>query len=249
MPSSSALKTLAKGSVKVTLDRQMALRFLGYTGQSVEGDLLARFEALAKRCEQTNEGRYVWLVDQIDLDRSVFEGSGAQLVLRHCGLVLPGKECAKHVRGASKVVLLACTLGQRCEQEFRQLKAINTLDYIMYDSCASALTEAAGNAVHDILSEAARAEGLYAHARFSPGYGDLPLSVQPAFLATLNAQRTLGLTTTDTNLLVPTKSITAVVGLFKDEEVDDGSSPCDICPAFDYCSFRERGITCHGKRL
>ena len=49
--------------------------------------------------------------------------------------------------------------------------------------------------------------------RFSPGYGDLPLSVQPAFLAALDATRRLGITLTSSFLMVPTKSVTAFVGV------------------------------------
>ena len=48
--------------------------------------------------------------------------------------------------------------------------------------------------------------------RFSPGYGDLPLSVQPAFAQELDLE-SLGVAVTDSYLLVPQKSITALVGV------------------------------------
>ena len=66
------------------------------------------------------------------------------------------------------------------------------------------------------MAEAA-ARGLRTNFRFSPGFGDLPLAVQPAFLAALDAPRRIGLAATAGNLLVPTKSVTAVVGLFEGE--------------------------------
>lgn len=230
-----------KDQVQCALDRETALRFLGYSGQQVDGGLLDRFEELAQRCETVNSARYVWMIDTAT---PVNDG----LLLESSALHLPGRDCARHLEGAKYVVIAALTLGQQCEQELRQLKALNTLDFLMYDACASALTEAAGNAVHDQIAQNARQAGLYAHARFSPGYGDLPLSVQPAFLTAIGAQRALGLSVNENNFLVPMKSITAIIGLFDDEECE-GESPCVICPALDYCSFRERGITCHGKRL
>lgn len=230
-----------KGQVSCTLDRETALRFLGYTGQIVDNELLGRFEQLAQRCESEIVARYVWMVDTV---KQVEDG----LILETVNLHLPGKDCANHLRGAQYVVLVAVTLGQTCELELRQLKALNTLDFLMYDACASALTEAAGNVVHDQISEEAKLVDLYAHARFSPGYGDLPLSVQSAFLDAVGARKALGLAVNDNNFLVPTKSITAVIGLFEDKECE-GESPCLVCAALDYCSFRERGITCHGKRL
>lgn len=252
-----------KGQIQCTLDRETALRFLGYTGQQIDDELKDRFEELAQRCETVNSARYVWTADCVCLASPHSEAAEAAqpsasacgeanlregIALDTCGLQLPGRDCARHLEGAKYVVLAALTLGQQCEQELRQLKALNTLDFLMYDACASALTEAAGNAVHDQIAKAARQAGLYAHARFSPGYGDLPLNVQPAFLQAVGANRALGLAVNENNFLVPMKSITAIIGLFEDEECD-GESPCAICAALDYCSFRERGTTCHGKRL
>ena len=83
--------------------------------------------------------------------------------------------------------------------------------------------------------------------RFSPGYGDLPLMVQPAFLAALDATRRIGLSVTKNNLLVPTKSITAVIGLFDQLLPDAGArDACAACQLRADCQFRKKGITCHG---
>ncbi len=60
--------------------------------------------------------------------------------------------------------------------------------------------------------------------RFSPGYGDCPLSAQRSIVnSVLNATRLIGLTVTPTSLLIPTKSVTAVIGLF-DGEVHDAQA-------------------------
>ena len=242
----------ATGRVSAQLDRAAALRFLGYAGQSVQPELTERFEALAARCDEANEGGYVWLADKVDGSRTVWEGDGAGVALEGCGLRLPGISIARHLQGVAgagpaQVVLVACTLGSACDQELRQLKALNTLDFLMYDACASALAEAVVGAVHDQIAQEAKVAGLFAHARFSPGYGDLPLDVQPDFLRVLGAPERLGLHTNQDNFLVPTKSVTAIIGLFEDEQAPGGASPCGICAAFDYCNFRERGLTCHGK--
>ena len=58
-----------------------------------------------------------------------------------------------------------------------------------------------------------RSRGLVPTRRYSPGYGDLPLSVQPALLDALDAGRRLGVTLTESLLMVPMKSVTAVVGI------------------------------------
>ena len=53
--------------------------------------------------------------------------------------------------------------------------------------------------------------------RYSPGYRDCSLSIKPAFLAALDATRRVGISLTGANLMVPTKSVTAFVGVGKTE--------------------------------
>jgi cobalamin-dependent methionine synthase I len=49
--------------------------------------------------------------------------------------------------------------------------------------------------------------------RYSPGYGDLSLSFQPVLLNELNAAKLLGITLTDSYLMIPRKSISAIIGV------------------------------------
>ena len=49
--------------------------------------------------------------------------------------------------------------------------------------------------------------------RFSPGYGDRPLSMQDDLLAAVEAGKRIGLATTQGHMLTPMKSVTAIIGL------------------------------------
>lgn len=169
------------------------------------------------------------------------------VALSGCGLVLEGSSIAEHLRGACKIALIACTLGAVSEREMRKHEAISAADGVMFGACCSALVEVAANVVEDLVIGFAKDMGMTTNWRFSPGYGDLPLSVQPGFLRALDAGRRLGIATTSTNMLVPVKSVTAVVGLF--ETPDDRSEArdaCAICGLKDGCELRKRGVTCHG---
>ena len=57
--------------------------------------------------------------------------------------------------------------------------------------------------------------GYNAHARFSPGYGDVPISVQKEFLDSLDAGRRMGILLSESYLMSPSKSVTAIIGLEK----------------------------------
>ena len=242
----------ARAGSGVVLDRDEALRYLGYAGQQVDEALLARFRALADACERDLEPVYAWETFDVDGGTSRFDSSAADaacVVLAGCGLTLRGADITRHLAGASKVALMACTLGMESEREYRRLAAISPADGAMFGSCCSALVEACANAVEAQVVAAAAQAGLVTNWRFSPGYGDLPLDVQPAFIRALDAGRRLGIAVTPTNMLVPVKSVTAVIGLFDaaagiaNDSVDD---TCARCPAAGDCDFRKRGTTCHG---
>lgn len=231
----------------VQLNREEALGYLGYAGQQVDETLLARFHELAHACETAIEPVYAWSLFDVDEARCAWEGSHPAVALRDCELVLPGQSIVDHLRGARKVALMACTLGAASEREMRKYVALGAADGVMFGACASALVEAAANAVEGYVVAEAREMGLHTNWRFSPGYGDLPLDVQPAFLAALDATRKLGVTLTPTNMLVPVKSVTAVVGLF--DTIDASAevrSACGVCQLKGCCELRKRGITCHG---
>lgn len=231
----------------VRLNRDEALGYLGYAGQRVDETLLARFHELADSCETVVEPVYAWGLFDVDGAESCWDGPQQVVSLRGCALQLPGESIAEHLRGARKVALMACTLGAVSEREMRKFAALSAADGVMYGACASALVEAAANAVEGQVVEAACELGLHTNWRFSPGYGDLPLDVQPAFLAALDATRKLGVTLTKTNMLVPVKSVTAVVGLFDEIAAGaDARSACGVCQLKGCCELRKRGITCHG---
>lgn len=104
----------------------------------------------------------------------------------------------------SKALLLAVTLGDGADRLLARMALKGTAEHFITDACASAMAEGLlQKAVNDLLGE---------HCPpFSPGYGNLSLSVQKDVLSRLNGSR-LGISL-DTGLLMhPLKSITAIVG-------------------------------------
>ena len=84
-------------------------------------------------------------------------------------------------------------------------------------------------------------------SRYSPGYGDLPVTVQGAFLALLDAPRRLGLCATGSSILTPRKSVTAVIGVREAGagNPEDGRG-CGVCRLRESCPYRKAGTVCQG---
>ena len=217
------------------VDREEALAFLGHRGQELEPDLAERLERAALLCQQEMAPRGVWRV----------------LPAAQALALLPGRDIARHLDGCGEVALMAVTLGAESELVLRRESALSPTDGLLVDACASSLVEQAANVLNALVVEEAAARGLAATSRYGPGYGDLPLSCQPAFLAACGADRALGMRATEANLLVPTKSITAVIGLASRPAPDGprAGAPdprCATCSVALTCALRAQGRTCHG---
>lgn len=218
------------------VNRAEALRYLGYAGQDISPDLNGRMEALFARCEQTSNPGFTYRLFPCD-------STDGTIRLRGTTLVLTGRDIYKHLHGAKLVAVMAATAGLGNERELRRLSFENGLDAAIYGSAGSALVESVGDACNARIVEDARNRGLWCNWRFSPGYGDLPLDIQPTVIRILDADKKLGITVTDTNLLIPAKSITAFVGLF-DTPQDDKRS-CANCSFSPYCNLRKAGNQCY----
>lgn len=79
--------------------------------------------------------------------------------------------------------------------------------------------------------------------RFSPGYGDLPLKHQPDVLRLLEAQKRLGINLTSSGLMIPRKSVTAIMGISRERQKKRFKG-CEVCSRFMDCELRKSGASC-----
>ena len=114
---------------------------------------------------------------------------------------------SKVLHGCRNVVLLAVTTDTGVDRAITRAHYKSSAECFILDAVASAYIESFADYVDDIISQ-----GLDTTKRFSPGYSDFPLEYQVALLEYLDAKK-IGIDLTDKLLMVPTKSITAVLGV------------------------------------
>lgn len=157
--------------------------------------------------------------------------------------LMTGNDIRRLLSGCSEAVLMALTLGAELERLLIREEVSNMSDAYVLDVCASEAVEEAADDFEDQLRSELKAQNRYLTNRYSPGYGDYPLSIQRLLLDSVNAMRAIGLTLTPTNLMVPRKSITAVMGI-SDQPKPEVYGGCTHCPIRDKCSFRRHGRRC-----
>jgi 5-methyltetrahydrofolate--homocysteine methyltransferase len=156
-------------------------------------------------------------------------------------LKLPGSDAAEHVKGCSHTILLCATIGAAMDRLIRQAELTDMSDALILDTMASVaveqVCEQAEQYIHGQMPK------QYMTWRFGVGYGDFPLSYQSTFLRLTDAGRQLGVTLTDSNILIPRKTVTCCIGL-SSEPVSKGKRGCGSCNLRNQCMFRKRGERC-----
>lgn len=158
-----------------------------------------------------------------------------------CDTIMGGRDIANHLDGCEKAILMCATLGAEIDKLIRISQISDMAKAVVLDSLASVAVEQVCNKVDEIIAE--KYDGYYMTFRFSPGYGDYPISLQQDFLRMLDAPRKIGLTTNENFLLMPTKSVTAVMGLSKNP-IERKKRGCAICNMRGKCRFRKNGEHC-----
>lgn len=133
-------------------------------------------------------------------------------VLLDCGVQFTSKSLARHLLGCEEVLLLGATLGSRVDIAIRRL----ALGSVAEGAAAQAVAAAIIEGYCDEVQERTNTEQNQ-RPRFSPGYGDWDLTEQKKLFGVLQCEKQLGLTLTDGMMMAPSKSVTAIIGLSKDE--------------------------------
>lgn len=124
------------------------------------------------------------------------------------GLKVPSRALLKNLAGADSAYLVALTLGVGVERELLRLEARSITEKFVFDAAASAMADSTLDfVIKTILGDCSHTPP------FSPGYGDFSIELQGDILRSLSAERLLGISLTEEKLMIPTKSITAIIGI------------------------------------
>lgn len=206
------------------LDRKETLRYMGGAktkpNKTIE-DLMDVCEA-----ELLKAARPKYLYKIIDLP---------------CEEITAGNDIRRHLNGCDKAALMCATLGAEADRLIRIAQISDMARAVVLDSMASVAIEQVCQKIDSLL--AGQFPDRYFTFRYSPGYGDYPIELQKTFLRILDAPRKIGLSLSESCLLIPAKSVTAVAGLSR-APVERGRRGCAVCSLRKTCQYRKNGEHC-----
>lgn len=160
-------------------------------------------------------------------------------VLRIGDVVISSRSLSLNLKDCDTAAMMAATIGPAIDFLIRRSEAVSMLDAAVYQAAGAAFAEAWCDEVNARIVRFMRKHGYSSRPRFSPGYGDLPLSLQKDFSRILDMPKNCGISLTDTLLMTPSKSVTAFIGFYPGPEDRCTTAGCDVCEAADTCDYRQ----------
>ena len=142
----------------------------------------------------------------------------------------------KAIRDSKQVILFAATVGAPFDRLIARYSRVEPSKALILQAIGAERVESLCDAFCAQMNTELNDTGKRLTRRVSPGYGDIPLSLQKEIFAVLDCPRKIGLTLDQSLLMSPSKSVTAIAGI-----VDEGEEQADKCAACNKtdCAYRK----------
>ena len=209
-----------------------AIRYLGYGRNAVDDQTLALIRDSFESLESVAGSKSIYRIfDLRHQSEECFQIGNIQMESRSLG---------RNLKKCEKLILFGATLGTGVDRLITRASLTDMASAVVLQSCAAAMLEEYCDSVQEAISAELEQEGWYLRPRFSPGYGDFAIQYQKPLMQMLDCAKTIGLTMTDSFMMTPTKSVTAVIGMSRLKERCPVQG-CESCEKKD-CEYRRDTI-------
>jgi hypothetical protein len=217
--------------IKIDINVDDVLKIMGYQGARPAPKRIVSAAHEAKElCLELIEPRCVYEIYEIS-----GIGSG---VLSLNGAKFHGKVLQKVMKGSTRAVIFVATMGKRLDDEIERLtKGGDTFSAVMLDTFGSVALGVTSVDLYSTISQnEATPDGYRLTHSFGPGECQWDIREQKTLFTLVDAD-SIGVTLTDTCLMIPKKSRSGIMGLGPTHLVSTKSA-CDLCDS-KKCSGRE----------
>ena len=148
---------------------------------------------------------------------------------------LKSEKLSKNLSGCEGAFIFTATTSVAVDRLIRKYMELQLSRAVIIDAIGSSAIEGFCDLLCEYLQDEYK---VNFRPRFSPGYGDLNINTQPLVLGCCDASRKVGVTLTHNNLMIPSKSVSAISGVRPKGEVCEHHSRCENCEK-ENCLYRE----------
>ncbi|MCC8073046.1 MAG: Vitamin B12 dependent methionine synthase activation subunit [Clostridiales bacterium] len=185
------------------MNKAEILRYLRTSSKTDDEKLLSLIDEC---CNEVND-----CVKPKTLHR-IFDCTVTDSELKIGDTVFKSKRLAQNLNGCRKVCVFGATLGTECDRLLRTYAPTDITRTMVLQACLASKIEE----VCDALENELKSQGYSLRQRYSPGYFDLDITENKKVFKLIDLTKRIGLTLTDTCQMVPTKSVTAFIGIEND---------------------------------
>ena len=191
------IKTITIDVHSLSVNKQEAMRYLGVKESSKLFDEM--YSECLNEVVSVSKPKSVYIKTNIAIDGKIIDFGFMQV--ESCDL-------AKNLNGCSEAYVFCATLGIGMDRHYERLSKISQAKATVFSAVGSALVESFCDYVNEKLGE-----DFVTRPRFSCGYGDFSIGHQVEILNELEVSKRLGVCLTDSCLMVPVKTVTAIIGI------------------------------------
>ncbi|MBQ4604941.1 MAG: hypothetical protein IKJ41_02750 [Clostridia bacterium] len=215
------IETIKSAAAEITIDPKEVTVYLGYySANGIEDKTIN--EAISE-FESNADYRVCFAKVPVTIT-----GDSADLGF----MQVESKSLCKNLDGCDEAYILAATTGISSQRLIEKNSVISPIKGIVTDCVGSAAIEAFCDKINLSLSD----NPDFLRPRFSPGYGDLCIDCQIKIVEFLCANKNIGLSLTESLMMIPKKSVTAIIGIGKEKNKCKGSG-CMTCKS-ENCPYR-----------
>jgi len=191
------ISTVAVEASSIQVNKREAMRYLGVKECDEAFDDM--YNECLRIAQEVSSPKAVYLKTDVSVNGDAVDLGFMQV--NSSGL-------AKNLDGCSQAYVFCATLGIGMDRRYERLSRESQARATVFSAVGSAMAEGLCDYVNAKLGD-----GVFTKPRFSCGYGDFCISHQSEILNVLEAQKRLGVCLTDTCMMVPVKTVTAIIGI------------------------------------
>lgn len=155
--------------------------------------------SLVDECIAECNGKFVFKVCYREVDIAVMQDTVDMEFVK-----VSSHSLARNLEGCDSAVIFCATVGLEIDRLIARYSKISPSKSVIFQAIGAERIES--------LCDTFCLELGLSKPRFSPGYGDLSLSLQSKLLTVLDAPRKIGVSLNSSMLMSPSKSVSAIVG-------------------------------------
>lgn len=225
----------------IEIDEKEVLRYLEYKNQEINGDLAHKIKQCIQITKKIISPRFI--LRKYSIKKSIYPNKKGEVYLEATNLTLHSDDIYNLLAKCDECILMSVTLGLEIEKEIRKLTYTDLSKGIIIDACATTAIEEACDIIQDSIAKKLLKEDKYITYRFSPGYGDLSIERNVDINNLLNSQKEIGLTVTNSGIMIPRKSVVALIGVSQ-RVIANSKNSCENCSNVHNCNYKKEGNIC-----